>query len=251
MKYRILHLLLFLTVTGNNLATNVLSLDSLTANPFYTLTIEVTINNEDPFVAFQFDVQLPDGFDYVDGSAEFSGRESNHVLMPSDLGNNLRRFVAFSPSNEFFTGNSGHVMKFKIVLPSSTGIYPLEIENVIIGNMNSENILTQVVEGIVNVGGVSALETLPNIKNEPYIFPNPVTEQSILRFPQAIQGVVTIQPIGLTGEIAGFCFQESLPAGSYDISLGNIIPAKVPANKTVSFIQLTTPTFSKTIKIIQ
>lgn len=251
MKYYILYLYLFLLITGNIQAANILSLDSLVANPLDTLTIEVSINNDDAFVAFQFDVQLPDGFAFVEGSAVFAGREGNHVLMPSDQGNNKRRFVAFSPSNELFAGNTGQVMQFKIVLPASTGIFPLALSNVIVGNANSENILTGIVDGIVNVGGVNGISSGISSESLATIFPIPCTDFSALRFSQIKTGIVTVHLIELAGKTVGSSHLGKLLPGRYEFPISQLFPDAEMRPGKILFIELTTSTYSKTLKIIQ
>ncbi|MGB4205061.1 MAG: carboxypeptidase-like regulatory domain-containing protein, partial [Bacteroidales bacterium] len=73
------------------------------------ILVELEINNEEPFITFQADILLPDGFGYIEGSAQLNPERitdhsiSAHVLPET----NILRCLAFSLTNDSFIGNSG------------------------------------------------------------------------------------------------------------------------------------------------
>ncbi len=112
------------------------------------LTVEIEITNDDPFVAFQFDLPIPAGFEYVSGSAVLDpARANGHVLNETMLTGNIIRIFAYSFSNNIFIGNSGSVVSFDIEAGTVPGNYALQLNEAIIGDQNSQNILTNVVNG--------------------------------------------------------------------------------------------------------
>lgn len=110
--------------------------------------IDVAIDNEQPFSAFQFDIPLPEGFSFLSGSAQLSGRETNHALQTNVVGDKIR-FLAYSSNNETFYGSDGNVLSFSLNTPYTEGIYTLQPQDVSIVDAEGNNILTGIVNGNV------------------------------------------------------------------------------------------------------
>jgi len=123
------------------------------------VTISLHIENNESFIAFQTDINLPNSVVYIDNSAILTDRSVDHLLSISQLSNNVLRVFTYSFSNTPFIGNSGSVLDFQVDCGMIPGTYALEIENPIIGNAFSQNILT----GYSN-GSLEIIE--PEITNE-------------------------------------------------------------------------------------
>ena len=156
----------FISLTGKN----ILSINSVTASPESSAVIEIVITNEDPFVAFQFDIPLPEGFVYEPGTVQLAGRETNHSIEASVLDGNILRVLSYSDNNEFFEGNDGVVATFQLQTSEKTGTFVLVPENALITDLE-QNILTNIISGAVSVATLLPPRNLAGeIDDDGYIY---------------------------------------------------------------------------------
>jgi len=138
----------------------------------YPISISYTINNTDQFVAFQFDIILPSVLSYIQDSV-WLYRTTDHFLIANQVDPQTLRIVAFSPTNQPFTGNSGEIVRVMFNLNGSAGTYNIGLSNVTISNVIGTNILTGYfpsyikitspdISGVTNIdfGEVSVLDTI-------------------------------------------------------------------------------------------
>ena len=128
-------------------AQNTMFIPDVSGNAADTILVSLHIDNIDDFVAFQTDIQLPIEIEYMDNSAVLTGRAQDHILSALLLENNLLRVFVYSFTNSTFSGNSGSVLDFQVILGPIPGNFQLELINPIIGNVNSQNILTGFTNG--------------------------------------------------------------------------------------------------------
>ena len=102
-------------------------------------TLEFTINNMEPFVGFQFDLNLPEPMSFVSDSAFLSDRKSNHSISANMIDANTLRVVAYSENNQRFSGIDGLVLKLGFNIEGVGGYYGINISNVVIGDTNGIN----------------------------------------------------------------------------------------------------------------
>ena len=156
-KYKILVPFIFLIIlvlelSANLCADNTMQLLDVSGEPFDTVTVNIEIINDDPFVAFQLDVPLFDQIVYVSNSTSLVlDRSVDHTINATIINDDTLRIFAYSPSNTAFTGNSGNVATFEIILGPIPGNYSLELESPIIGNSSSLNILTGAIDGVLSI----------------------------------------------------------------------------------------------------
>ena len=144
-----------------------------------TIDVYIEIINDDPFIAFQFDLPLPNQFSYVANSTSLVGREVDHVIIASIVGNDTLRILSYSPSNTTFLGNSGMIAFFELVAGQQTGSFPLEPQNGIISDSNSSNILTDIINGEIIIEPITDTDDRMMTPNEIISitkYPNPFTE---------------------------------------------------------------------------
>lgn len=110
-----------------------------------------SINNMEPFVAFQFDLLLPDPLSYISGSAKLSGRKTDHQVSAAMINHNTLRVVAFSPSNKPFTGSYGQILELGFRVFGRGGWYPLNLSQVIITDLSGINIASASYNGSLQV----------------------------------------------------------------------------------------------------
>ncbi|MDR4988423.1 MAG: MBG domain-containing protein [Bacteroidales bacterium] len=140
------------TIEGEEEPENVMVLYDLMAETGDVVTVELEIMNTDEFVGFNLDIPLPEGFDYVDGTAELF-RKTDHNLAFSVNVEDVAKIIAFSITNDAFLGNDGVILSFDLEINAPPGTYTLEILDAIIGNVDAQNILTGTVDATVIVEG--------------------------------------------------------------------------------------------------
>lgn len=80
-----------------------------------TKEVAVILDNETPFVAFQTDVYLPEGLEYVEGSAAMTSRgASGHSLSVKAFDGGRVRMVCFCSNSTPFAGKSGALLTFEV-----------------------------------------------------------------------------------------------------------------------------------------
>ncbi len=151
-KKLLLALLIMLCFSGFAFAENIVILSHTQAESGQIATIEVDINNDDPFVAFQLDLELNSQLTYASNSASLNpDRENGHSLYSGIINNNVLRIIVFSLTNTPFNGNSGTVLTFELETGSVPGLYPLEPFNVVMTYTDLVNIVTDVQNGSVTI----------------------------------------------------------------------------------------------------
>lgn len=158
-------------------ASNILQIHDASGEPYDTITVYVEIINDDPFVAFQFDLPLPEQLTYLLNSTCLTERSVDHIIISSIINSDTLRILSYSPTNTSFTGNSGNVAYFKLVAGNVPGTYPLNLVNPIISDSNSTNILTDTVNGIVTILSIGVDCPEINYDNTEFLilqnYPNP------------------------------------------------------------------------------
>lgn len=123
-------------------AQNTLRIGHYQVLPKTGFIVQLIAENIDPFVAFQVDIPIPDGFGYVDGSAILNAsRISGHALTTSLLAGNILRLIGYSTGNVAFSGNSGTLVSFTLTSGVAPATYALELNQPMLGNSQSVNII--------------------------------------------------------------------------------------------------------------
>jgi len=114
--------------------------------------MEIEIINENEFVAFQADIIIPDGFSYVENSAVLNeDRIVDHQLEANMISRGILRLFAFSPDNNPFIGEQGPVVFFELANTGQTGTFPVNFDDGFISDINSVDILTNMVSGSITI----------------------------------------------------------------------------------------------------
>ncbi|MEI7980609.1 MAG: choice-of-anchor D domain-containing protein, partial [Bacteroidota bacterium] len=138
--------------TGGLRAANTMHMGSASMGPVQPITLRVSIDNSNAFVAFQFDLPIPAGFSYVGNSAALNpSRTSGQVLQAQLISGNILRVLGYSPNNIPFTGDTGTIMTFQLRSGTVPGEFPLSLQAPIIGDVNQVNILTGSFNGTATV----------------------------------------------------------------------------------------------------
>lgn len=110
-------------------------------------TLSLNLTNEDELIAFEFDLQLPDGITIVkdednDPIATLSSRCGDHLLAVSDQGNGLYHFLCYSNSNKVISGNEGELLSIELLCDGNmaVGTYQATIKNIIFSDVDKNKI---------------------------------------------------------------------------------------------------------------
>lgn len=233
MKKIIILLLSLLTIV---FAQNVMSITGGTGISADTISVSIDIENSDEFTGFQCDIVLPEQAEYVDGSAQLTSRADDHQMVATLKESGTLTLFAYSMSLTGFSGISGTVMTFDIVLGTVPGTYTLPLSNATIANSSSENILTGSVNGSFTIQA-------PDINVTP-------TSKDYGRVPllQTSDRSFTIQNTGnadltITSVSSDFSDFEVLGSSSFTITPGN------SQSVTVRFHSNTKGTYNKHVTI--
>ena len=129
---------------------NIMSVDSSTIVASDTGWISVSIENNEPFVGFQFDLNIPPVLSYND-DVQLTDRAGDHVVNVFEVDSVTIRVFSYSLQQIEFIGNSGAVVRLKFQADDSAGVYPVDLSDVIIGNANSENIMSSYEGSVINI----------------------------------------------------------------------------------------------------
>ena len=106
----------------------------------------------DDITGFQFDFNMPEQLEYVDGSFTLSTRKTDHQMGASMEGRTLHA-LAFSLSDSPFTGNDGVVATFKVKLNGRYGTSLGAAKAMLTANIKGKltDVLSDKYEGYINI----------------------------------------------------------------------------------------------------
>jgi len=189
----ILMLFLLAFILTPTSAQNTMQIDNVQGVINSTVTVPISITNDEEFISFQCDVLLPDGFNYVPGSITLTPRSTDHVVNVTNIEDNTIRILSYSLNNSVFLLDSGVVAKFNLSTPSTEGDYVVGIENGIIGNAQSINVLDSLVVGEISLVPIGVTEN-NLLQNKINCFPIPFKENLTIQIdvddPQSIKLLV-------------------------------------------------------------
>ena len=195
-------------------AQNIMSLNAVSGPANDTVTVSLSIANQDTVTGFQCDIPLPEYLTFVENSVTFSGREDDHTIVEDlDEGDTLTIF-AYSMSLAEFSGNVGEICSFKLVLGTVPGVYDLALQNVAISDKNSQNIATGSLNGSVAINA-------PDI----YVYPDSLVYERVPLL-DSLDKSFTIQNDGntdlaITNILSSHSDFEVLGSSAFNLTPGN------------------------------
>ena len=115
-----------------------LAMDNATVSPGDTIVIPVALKNEGPVLAFQTDIELPEGFELVSADGKYAVGLSDragadHTWMANEVENGTVRLLCYSPSNTPFSGNEGDLFYLAVKVPGdAAGDYVVKLSNTLL-----------------------------------------------------------------------------------------------------------------------
>ena len=126
-------------------AQNILRVDDGAVVAGDTAWVTLSMDNTDEVVSLQVDLSFPANIAYG-GVAQLSGRSVNHILYATMIDGNLR-VLSYSPNLTPFDGNSGVLLTLGFTTGMPYDTVGIEMIDPILGNLNSENIVTSFENG--------------------------------------------------------------------------------------------------------
>ena len=112
----LLSLLLVVAATMSVAATDLLYMKDFTIQPGGTAQVEILLDNEEQYTAFQTDLYLPEGLTLDLQSVALTGRKSSdHTLATSVLVNGAVRVMSYSLQLQPYSGTSGALLTFRVL----------------------------------------------------------------------------------------------------------------------------------------
>ena len=98
-----------------------------------TSTVNLVLDNETAYTAFQFDLYLPDGLTIIPGSAALTDRmASDHTLAVSEIAEGVFRLMSYSLGINAFASNSGALVTLEIAATNDfEGTATITLRNVL------------------------------------------------------------------------------------------------------------------------
>ena len=125
-----------LTVTAAQVTPDtddVLIINDLEATLGATVTLPISMENEDEITAFQFELEVPEGVTVT--SRKLGTRKAeDHSLGFSQPTSGNYQFTAFSSTSTAFTGNSGTLVSVGLTVDAAmtTGNYTVKVKNIVL-----------------------------------------------------------------------------------------------------------------------
>ncbi len=195
-----------INVRGTAYAVNEIHVGTATARSGYQTKLRLSVNNMEPFTAFQCVLHLPSVMKYVVGSAVLLTRKVDHQVSADTIGNSLK-LVCFSPSNSTFQGNGGDVVELTFLITGQGGSYMLPVDSGILADSTGMNIMSASYNGSLQIAAPK-LQLTSQLLNFGSL--SSVSQSSQLFSIQNIgSDTLNITSMAVVGD--GFTFDQSLP----------------------------------------
>ena len=132
------------------IASNTLSLSSVSGTPQTEVEVVVSLDNTDAITALEMVLPLGEHLSYVTNSAVLATTRSNgHMLSAAQVGQELRIYV-YSFSQNALQGNSGELLTFRLQLGNEPADYALT-PTVVLSNAQGTSLAGNVQAGAVTI----------------------------------------------------------------------------------------------------
>ena len=132
------------------IASNTITLTSVSGTPQTEVEVVVSLDNTDAIVALELNIPLGEHLSYVTNSAVLATARSNgHQLSAAQVGQELRIYV-YSFSQNALSGNTGELLTFRLLLGNEPADYALT-PTVVLSNAQGTSIAGSVQTGTMTI----------------------------------------------------------------------------------------------------
>ena len=147
-RYIFIILAAFVSIIAS--AANTLSLSSVSGTPQTEVEVAVSLDNSDAISALEITIPLSEHLQYVNGSATLIADRSNgHMLSAAQVEQDLRIYV-YSFSTNPIKGDSGELIRFRLLLGNEPANYTLN-PSVVLSNAQGSAIESSAQAGQVSI----------------------------------------------------------------------------------------------------
>ena len=132
-------------------ATNTISLSSVSGHPGETLTVSVSLTNDEAVTALQAAIPLGANVQYIANSAALNSSRANGHSIVASASNDTLHIAIFSLTQAALNGSEGELLSFQVTLGIEPATYPLSATTVMTGTSG------QAVESSVAAGSLTIL----------------------------------------------------------------------------------------------
>ena len=142
------------TINSGATANNIITVGNVSGNAGEVVELAISMDNVDPAVGFQFDINFPPQVTYVDGSFALTDRAtSSHMFGVNMIAEGVLRVLVYSFPGTPFIGNTGDICTLEMTLGTEEGTYPLTLTNYLISDDMGVILPLSVVNGSVTING--------------------------------------------------------------------------------------------------
>jgi hypothetical protein len=123
--------------------------------------VDINLANSQTVTAFETEVLIPEGFEYVAGSAVVADRADDHQISESyNADTGVLTLVVYSLTSAIFEGTNGVVASFELIAPivAETTAFDIELHNTIVSNPDAIDILTGTMDASITVFPLAVAE---------------------------------------------------------------------------------------------
>lgn len=203
------------------MATNTLTLSSVSGTPLTEVEVAVNLDNSDAIVALEMILPLGEHLKYVEHSIQLATARSNgHQVSAAQVGQDLRIYV-YSLTPNALRGNTGELLKFRLLLGNEPDNYNLSPSVVLsnaagtslersvqVGNVTIQTPKLQIVNTQIDYGHIPIRAKytknlqLKNVGNLPLTIENIITTDPLFVPKQTALTIEAQQTVSVTIEYA-------------------------------------------------
>ena len=141
---------LFTILSSSILAANTISLSSVSGTPQTEVEVVVSLDNSDAISALEITIPLGEHLQYVNGSAVLASTRSNgHQISAAQVAQDMRIYV-YSLNLSTLQGNTGELLRFRLLLGNEPGNYQLA-PAVVLSNAQGAAIACNTQTGVASI----------------------------------------------------------------------------------------------------
>lgn len=126
----LLSIIMVVAATLGAAATDLFHIEDFQINPGQTAQVEILLDNEVQYTAFQTDLYLPEGLALDKQSVALTDRKVDHNIATSVLADGGIRLMSYSMTLKPYGGNSGALVTFQVTASETlTGPVVIELKN--------------------------------------------------------------------------------------------------------------------------
>ena len=184
-----------------------------------TAAVPVALNNSMEYTAFQMDVELPEGAEFV--SATLGGRAAGHTAAWSKLPDGKVRVLAYSLSNATIEGNAGELVTFNVKADEAVS-GSVAVDNVRVVTTDGVETAIGGCGSVIDINGTTGIASTDSDEFKVYTASGALVVESGKAMQISVYSLNgrLVETLNVT---AGKNIFDALPAGTYVVGNSKVI----------------------------